>query len=387
MKTIDIMEDVIEIRRNLHKHPELSTKEFQTQKIIMKYLDEYGIRYDITTVTGVVGYINKGKEGPCIALRADIDALPIQEQNKTDYTSVNDGVMHACGHDAHTSILLGVGRILNERKDELQGSVKLIFQPDEEQSGGAKRVVQEGFLDDVDYVLGLHVMPYLEVGDIEVRDGALCAETGTLRIEIQGKGTHAAYPEKGIDSIVVASHLITEIQSIFTRNISPLEQTVLSFGKIYGGVKSNIIADKVVVEGTLRTLNKEIRQTIIKRIQEVCRGVGISQRATITPYFSQGYPPLINDVFVNQHIVDNASKMESIQTIHVKEHPSMGGEDFGYYQEKAKGAFFHVGCGNKQKNIQSHLHTETFDIDEECLQIGIELQVLNVFSLLNGEIK
>ncbi len=387
MNINNIIDQIVNFRRILHQYPELSKEEFHTQTLIIDELKKHHIEYDVTTKTGVVGYINKYKKGPCIALRADIDALPIQEKNILPYQSQNDGVMHACGHDAHTAILLGVAMILNNMKEQLNGSVKLIFQPDEEVSGGAKRVVEEGFLDDVDYILGLHVMPYLVVGEIEVKEGPLCAEAGTLKITVQGTGTHAAYPEQGVDAIVTSAYLISELQSIFTRNISPLEQSVLSFGKIYGGTKTNIIADTVIIEGTLRTLTKDIRTKIINRITDICNGLGIAHNATITPIFHQGYPPVINDSFLTKVITNNASKMVSITEIKHKEHPSMGGEDFGYYQEKAKGAFFHLGCGNKKKGITSFLHTDTFNIDEDCLQIGIELQVNNVLSLLNGDNK
>lgn len=384
MKVEEISDRIVKFRRELHKYPELSTKEFNTQKRIIRELEALGIDYDITSNTGVIGYINKDKEGKCVALRADIDALSIEEVNDVDYKSQHPGVMHACGHDAHAAILLGVGMILHNMKNELNGSVKLIFQPDEEMSGGARRVVEEGFLDDVDYVLGLHVQPYLEAGEIEVKEGPFNAETGTVVIEVNGKGAHAAYPEKGIDSVVVAAHLITEIQSIFTRSLSPLEQSVLTFGKIYGGTKSNIIADKVTIEGTLRTLNKRLRENVCTRISDVCKGVGISHNAEIVPTFYKGYPPLINDSKLIHMITDNAREMALVSNILVKEFPSMGGEDFGYYQEKAIGAFFHLGCGNKDKNITAGLHTNTFDIDEKCLSIGIELQVKNVLSLINN---
>jgi amidohydrolase len=380
-----IKETIIQFRRHLHMHPELSTKEHHTQQTIITALKEYQIPYEITAETGVIGYINKGKDGGCIALRADIDALPIEEKNDVSYKSQNNGVMHACGHDAHTAILLGVGMILEGMKDQLNGSVKLIFQPDEEVSGGARRVVQEGLLDDVNYILGLHVMPYLEVGEIEVKEGPFNAETGTVHIEVKGQGAHAAYPDQGVDSIVVMAHVINELQTIFTRNISPLEQSVLSFGTIHGGSKSNIIADRVTIEGTLRTLDKDLRKRIIARIKDVCTGVGISHNATITPTFHVGYPPLVNDPKLVQLITANAEEMESITRVLWKEHPSLGGEDFGYYQEKANGVFFHLGCGNKSLGITSNLHTDTFDIDEDCLSIGVELQVRNVLSLLNGD--
>lgn len=382
-KTIE--KQMIHFRRELHQFPELSSKEYNTQKRIIEMLEEHNIEYDITDKTGVIGYINKSSKGTTVAIRADIDALPITEQNDVDYKSKNDGVMHACGHDVHTTILMGTGILLNNIKGEIKGTVKLIFQPDEEVSGGARRIVQEGFLEDVDYVLGLHVQPYIEVGEIEVKKGHFNAETGGVKIEISGKSAHAAYPERGIDSIVVASQLINHLQSIFTRDLSPLTQSVLTFGKIYGGTKSNIVADKVTIEGTLRTLEIETREKITNRIKEVCEGMSISTGSIITPNFYKGYPSLYNDENLVDIITNNASQLESIKKVNIKKHPSLGGEDFGYYQEKATGAFFHLGCGNTKENIISSLHTETFNIDENCIAIGIDLQVMNVLSILNGK--
>lgn len=384
MKINEISKRMIEFRRELHSNPELSREEYLTQKRIIELLSFYKIEFDVTATTGVVGYINKGHKGRTVALRADIDALPIHEKNDCSYKSKTPGVMHACGHDAHTAILMGTAIFLKSMESEINGSIKLIFQPDEEATSGASRVVEEGFLDDVDYVLGLHVQPYMDVGEIEIKKGAFNAETGNVLIDVYGKSSHAAYPEKGVDSIVVAATLITQLQSIFTRSLSPLTQAVLTFGTIEGGVKTNIVAEKVTIEGTLRTLDKETRTFIKKRIEEICEGVGVAYNAKIIPTFYNGEPPLINDDDLIDMIEENAKKLTSVHKINIKKHPSMGGEDFGYYQEKAVGAFYHLGCGNKKRGITSSLHTDTFDIDEDCIEVGIEMQVMNVLSLING---
>ena len=242
----EIEEEIITYRRYFHMHPELSKKEFNTQKKIMEILDSYNISYTAAATTGVVAMIGESNKGKCVALRADIDALPITEMNEVSYKSQHEGVMHACGHDAHTAILLGTAIILKKLESSLKGTIKLIFQPDEEVSAGAKRIVNEGHLENpkVDYVLGLHVMPYLRVGEIEIKHGKLNATTGGVTLRVFGKASHAAYPNTGVDAIVVSANVITALQSIVSRNVSPLNQVVLTFGTIKGGVKSNVISNE-----------------------------------------------------------------------------------------------------------------------------------------------
>ena len=381
---VENLEDkIIEYRRYLHRHPELSKKEFKTQTFIKKILDENNITYDVGATTGVIGYINKNKRGKCVGLRADIDALPIYEENNMEYKSKNDGVMHACGHDAHTAILLGVGIALNKIKEEINGCVKLIFQPDEEVSSGAKVLIKEGVMDNpkIDYILGLHVMPYLEVGEIEVKNGTLNASSSKVEINVYGKSAHAAYPNMGVDTILVASSIVMNLQSVISRNISPLDQAVLSFGTIEGGIKTNIIPNHVKIKGTLRTVNNESRELIKNRINKIVKNTALAYNAKAECFINDGYPHLINNINVNKHIIENAKNMDNIKLLY-KELPSMGAEDFGYYQKHALGAFFHLGAGNKSIGIISGLHTSTFNIDERCLKIGVELQVRNVISLL-----
>lgn len=380
--------DVIQFRRHLHMYPELSKEEFNTSIYIKSILDKHQIPYETGANTGVVAYINKHSSGRCVALRADTDALPITEMNDVSYKSQNEGVMHACGHDAHTAILLGVAIILNEIKDQFDGCVKLFFQPDEEVSSGARRLVNEGFMQNpkVDFVLGLHVMPHITTGTIEMRDGPLNASSGTVEIEVLGKSAHAAYPHLGIDSIVVASNIVMNLQTLVTRHLDPMKQAVLSFGTIEGGVKTNIISEKVIIKGTLRTLTTKTRNQLINRIEEICEHTAKAYGASANCVFSEGYPPLINDNRINRHIRTNAETMPDINTILIKKHPSMGAEDFGYYQEDAIGAFYHLGCKRPSDENPSGLHTPTFDIDESCLKIGVELQIRNTLSLITNGI-
>ena len=384
----EIYDEIVHIRRDFHMYPELSQNEFRTQKKIEEYLNLWGIENYKIAESGVVGIIRGKKPGRTVGVRGDIDALPICEKNSTCYCSLNPAVMHACGHDAHASILLGVGKIMKEIIDTDEnfcGNVKLFFQPAEETIGGGKRMVQEGCMINptVDYVIGLHVMPYIEAGMVELKYGKLNASTDTIKIRITGKSAHGAYPDNGIDAIVIAGNVITALQTIASRNISPLNSIVVSLGKISGGVKENVIADEVKITGTLRALDDKTRSYTKARIEEIVANTAIAHGGKGSVEFTEGYQALINNDEVVDVIKENAIKILGAQNIVYKEFPSLGAEDFSYFSDVAKGAFFHLGCGNSEKGITSHLHTEDFDIDEECLKTGIRLQVENVLTLLN----
>ncbi|NLJ57962.1 MAG: amidohydrolase [Tissierellia bacterium] len=388
-KRIDeIFNELVEIRRDFHKNPELSQQEFRTQAKIIEYLNKWGIENYISAETGVVGIIRGKKPGNTVAIRGDIDALPIEEKNTTVYASVNPGVMHACGHDAHGTIVLGVGKIIKELADSeesINGNVKLFFQPAEETVGGAKRMVKEGCMENpkVDYVLGLHVMPYLDTGKLELKYGKLNAATDTIKIVLQGKSAHGAYPDSGVDAIMIAGHVITGLQTIVSRNISPLNSVVISLGKITGGVKSNVIADQVKIVGTLRTLDSQTRLYAKERIESIVKQTAVAYGGEGRVTFKEGYQALINNDELVTIIKENAEKVLGMENVEYKEFPSLGAEDFSYFADVAKGAFFHLGCGNSEKGITSPIHTETFDIDEGCLKVGVKLQVKNVLTLLN----
>ncbi|MGD9568827.1 MAG: M20 family metallopeptidase [Sedimentibacter sp.] len=383
----EIYQELVHIRRDFHKNPELSQNEFRTQKKIQNYLNEWNIENYMCAETGIVGIIRGKKPGKTIGLRGDIDALPIDEKNNVSYCSINPGVMHACGHDAHTTILLGVGKIIKELSDSensIEGNVKLFFQPAEETIGGGKRMVQEGCMENpkVDYVLGLHVMPYIDAGKVELKYGKLNASTDSIKITLKGKQAHGAYPDKGIDSIAMAGNVITTLQTIVSRNISPLNSVVISLGKISGGIKDNVIADEVKISGTLRALDDDTRSYAKKRITDIVENTAIAFGGEGTAHFHDGYEALINNDEVVDVIRDNAEKLLGKENIVFKEFPSLGAEDFSYFSDVAKGGFFHLGCGNSSKGMTSPIHTECFDIDEECLKVGVVLQVNNVLSLL-----
>ncbi len=387
-KVQEIFDELINIRRDFHMNPELSQQEFRTRKKIQEYLNEWGIENYICAETGVVGLIKGKNKGKTIGVRADIDALPIHEKNAYSYCSVNEGVMHACGHDAHTTILLGIAKIMKEMADteeSFNGNVKLFFQPAEETIGGAKRMVKEGCMlnPTVDYVLGLHVMPYIDAGMVELKYGKLNASTDTINITLKGKSAHGAYPDKGVDAIAMAGNIITSLQTIVSRNISPLNSVVISLGRISGGVKDNVIADEVIITGTLRSLDEDTRNYVKKRISEIVKYTAAGFGGEGLVDFYDGYQALINNDEVVDVVKENAEKLLGKENVVFKEFPSLGAEDFSYFSDEASGAFFHLGCGNKEKGITSLIHTETFDIDEECLKVGVILQVENIMTLLN----
>ena len=369
---------LIDVRRDLHKTPELGLEEFLTKEKIIKYLEEIGIDYiTYPDHTGVMAYINKNAKNT-VAIRADIDALPIVETNNKSYKSIHSGKMHACGHDAHTAILLGSCKVLYDMRDELDVNVKFLFQPAEETVGGAKLLIKDGCMENpkVDYTIGLHVMPHINTGMVELQYGSMNASTDTVSITIEGKQGHGAYPHQGVDAIVAAGHVICALQSIVSRNIDPVDSVVLSLGVI----KENVICPKVTIGGTLRTLNPDTRRYTKERIKEIvdftCKGLGAKGSVDI----EEGYAPLVNDNFVVDIVKENAINLLGKDNVVFRKHPSLGAEDFSFFLEHSKGAFYHLGCRNEEKNILSPLHTADFDIDEDCLEIGVMLHVLNTLS-------
>lgn len=378
----DIKEWLINVRRDLHKTPELSTQEYITKIKIVKYLNEIGIDYiEFEKHYGVMAYILNKNAKKTIAIRADIDGLPINELNDTEYKSVNKGKMHACGHDAHTAILLGACKVLYGIRDMLNVNVKFLFQPAEEDMGGARFLIKDKCLESpkVDYIFGLHVQPHIDTSFIETKYNTLNASADTIKITIKGKQSHGAYPDEGVDAIVAASQVVVGLQSIISRNISPCNLAVLTIGKIKGGYAQNIICENVELNGTLRALNKQTRNFMIKRIEEIVEK--ISQAFGCTGELeieSGGYPPVINDKNAVDIVIESVKTLFGKDKLIMRQNPSLGGEDFSFYTENCKGAFFHLGCKNESKNIVHPLHTAKFDIDEDCLPIGVMMHVMNV---------
>ena len=375
-KSAAIKDEVIAIRRYLHQHPELSFDEHHTSKYVCSKLDEYGIEYKTGMVkTGIVATISgKNPDKKLIALRADLDALPIQEDNPVDYKSVNQGVMHACGHDVHTASLLGTAKILNELKDEFEGAVRLIFQPGEERlPGGASLMIKEGVLKNPEPagIVGQHVYPNLDAGKVGFRGGMYMASADEIYVTVHGEGGHAALPHFNIDPIIITAHILTALQQLVSRAACPTIPTVLSFGKIIGDGATNVIPDKVELEGTFRTMDEEWRAVAHQKMKKMAEDIATSMGGSCDFRIEKGYPYLVND-----EAMTNVAKTSAIAYLG-KENVidldlRMTAEDFSYYSQLIPACFYRLGT-RKPNGETLGLHTSTFDIDENALETGIGL--------------
>jgi len=378
--TKEISPWLIEVRRDFHMYPELGMEEFRTQEKICEYLDDFKISYKKIVKTGVIGEIIPKNAKKIIALRADIDALPILEKNDVPYRSKIDGKMHACGHDAHTAILLGVAKILGDKKElleELKLGVRFIFQPAEETVGGAKPMIEEGVLEGVDRVFGLHVSTLLETGTMQYKYDQMNASSDSIEIEVKGKSCHGAYPGNGVDAIVITAQLITALQSVVSR-MDARESAVLTIGTIHGGDTFNVISNSVKLTGTLRTLNPNIRKDILEKIRNLVEILPQSMGGEGILDSVPGYCALINENSMVEFVKNNGIDILGEDGVLEKQLPNMGVEDFSYYLENVKGAFFYLGARNSEKGIIAPAHNEYFDIDEEALHLGVAIQILNV---------
>jgi len=371
-----IYSSVIDNRRHLHAHPELSFCEYKTSAFIKEQLNHLGIDWTPMAGTGVLGVINgEKKSDKVVALRADMDALPIQEENRIDYSSQNKGVMHACGHDVHVSSLLGTAQILQRIKNKFGGTVKLIFQPGEEKiPGGASLMIQEGVLENPKptVVIGQHVMPSIESGKIGLRKGKFMASMDEIRVTVHGKGGHAAQPNVNIDPVLISSHIIIALQQIVSRMANPSLPTVLSFGKVIANGGINIIPNEVYMEGTFRTLDENWRNDAHIRMKKMAESFAESMGGHCDFNISRGYPFLVNNEKLSSQISDAAGKYLGNDNI-IDQEIWMAAEDFAYYSQATDSCFYLLGTGNPQKNTGSSLHSPTFDIDEEALVISTGL--------------
>lgn len=376
---------LVSVRRHLHQYPELSEQEWQTQTYIMDHLRALNIPHQKSAQTGVIALLEGKEKGPVIGLRADIDALPMKDEIKAPYHSTKEGICHACGHDAHTAIALGVLKFFAENPALLKGSLKVFFQPAEETVGGAQRMVLEGGMENpkVDYMIGKHVMPYLDAGHVEIKYGKLNAASSEIKIVVKGRASHGAYPEKGIDAILVSAALIQAIQSLIARNLSPLESGVITLGTIHGGTKQNTLCDEVTLSGTLRAASPQVDALLKERLSILVPTLCASFGAIGEISFEEGYHALINDDEVVATMERTFKEVLGPSFVHQKELPSMGVEDFSFFLEQAKGAFYHLGCGNQQKGITAPTHATTFDIDESCLWLGVFLDVSLMLQWMN----
>ncbi len=365
--------EVVAIRRYIHANPELSFQETNTAAFICRKLDEYGIPYQSGIAkTGIVGLIEGKRKDKVIALRADMDALPITELNDVPYKSKNEGVMHACGHDAHIAVLLGAARILNEMKEYLDGTVKLIFQPSEESfPGGAKAMIEEGVLHnpEVAHVIGEHVLPTLDAGKIGFRPGMYMASTDEIYITVFGKGGHGATPDLNIDPVVIASHILISLQQIVSRQANPTIPTVLSFGRVIADGRTNIIPDKVIMEGTLRTFDENWRKKAHQKIEEIATNTAQAFGGKCEIHIAHGYPFVENHPNLTARLKRYAIEFLGPRKV-VDLDMRMTAEDFAYFTQALPSVFYRLGTKTKKKEV-TNLHTAQFDIDEESLHIGM----------------
>lgn len=369
----DSKKALINWRRTLHKNPELSFQEYETSAFIQQELAAMDIPFRVLAETGIVAHVGSGER--CVALRADIDALPIHEEADVPFASQNPGVMHACGHDAHTAMLLGAAQILKKREASLGGVVKLIFQPGEEKvPGGASMMIREGVLENPtpEVIFGQHVNPAAPVGNASFVAGRMMASADELYWTIQGKSGHAAQPDTAIDPIVVAAHLITQLQTIVSRTLNPFEPGVLSVTSIHGGTVTNIIPDTVEMKGTLRSMNLEWRERAIANIENYSRTLAATMGATCDVTVLRGYPPLINDEAATAFARDAASSLLGEGSVTPFE-PKMWGEDFAFYAQTIPACFWMLGIRSPERDETPGLHNCKFVIDEEALPIGTAL--------------
>ncbi len=366
--------ELVKIRRHIHEHPELSYQEYETMAYVSSILKEHGIPHKTGVAgTGVVGLIEGKGKGPVVALRADMDALPIEEQNDVPYKSKNPGVMHACGHDSHTTVLLGAAILLNSFRETFSGTVKLIFQPGEEKNpGGASLMVKAGVMENpkVDMIFGLHSDPRYRPGEIGYRYGAMMAEPDEISITIKGKSGHGASPHLAVDPIVIAAEVILGLQKIPSRMVDPTEKIVVTIGKIEGGHTTNVIPDEVHMLGTVRTLNPELTPKIPPMMEQIIKGITEAYGASYEFKYDFGYPVVLNDTRATDILVEAGKEFLGEENVKEVPKPSMGGEDFSFYLQKAPGSFYRLGTGNPEKGITEFWHNSRYNIDEDALPVG-----------------
>ncbi|WP_461206789.1 M20 family metallopeptidase [Clostridium sp. DL1XJH146] len=372
---------VIDLRRNFHKFPEESLKEFKTSEEIKKELDKIGIPYKCVAETGIIAEIKGSKDGKTVALRADIDGLSVTELNECDYKSQNEGFMHACGHDCHISMLLGAAMILNEIKDDINGSVRLIFQPAEEVGKGAKKVIQSGAIEGVDGVFGIHIWSDIECGSVCAQAGPLMASADLFTIKVEGKGGHGSAPHQGIDAVVASAAITMNLQSIVSRELNPLETAVVSVGSIKAGSRFNVIASEGVLEGTTRCFNNDIRNKFPEIIERVAKDTASAFRANASINYISGTSVVIND--------DECSKIAKIATEKIGANAITiekitGAEDFAEYMSIVPGVLCFVGCRNKDKGACYPQHHPKYTVDEDSLEIGSALYAQYAYDFLNN---
>ncbi|KSU84598.1 amidohydrolase [Fictibacillus enclensis] len=381
----EVRESVVNWRRHLHEHPELSFEEVNTSNFVYDVLKSFGtIELSRPTKTSVVGRIIGSRPGKVLAIRADMDALPIHEEVESEFSSVNPGVMHACGHDGHTAMLLGAASVFSQLKNEIQGEIRFLFQHGEELfPGGAEEMVAAGVMDGVDTVIGAHLWAPLEIGKIGIVYGAMMAAPDTFTITVKGKGGHAALPHQTVDSIAVASQVVTNLQHIVSRNTDPLDQLVLSVTKFIGGTTHNVIPGSVDIMGTVRSFDASLRESVPATMERVIKGITEAHGAGYEFGYEFGYRPVINDQQVTAVMEETVKELYGEEAVD-RMKPNMGGEDFSAFQQKAAGAFIYIGAGNEEKEAVYPHHHAKFSIDEDALEKGVRIFAHAAVKLLNS---
>lgn len=373
---LPLRDQVIAWRRHLHRQPELSFNEVETAQFVHDTLAGFGgLEITRPTATSVVARLVTGRPGPVLAMRADMDALAITEETGLPFASVNTGVMHACGHDGHTSMLLGAVRELVGMRDALRGELRFIFQHAEEISpGGAEEMVQRGVMEGVDRIIGTHLWASLEVGKVGVIEGAAMAAPDTFWITVRGKGGHAAIPQQTVDAIAIGAQVVTNLQQIVSRAMDPLDSVVLSITQFHAGTTHNVIPETVEMNGTVRSFDAELRTRVPQLMERIIKGVTEAHGATYEFTYERGYRPVINDVEVTREM---AAVVEAVcgPDVLVTLRPTMGGEDFSAFLQKAPGSFYFIGAGSEEKGIVHPHHHPKFDIDERALETGVKIFV------------
>ena len=375
------LQHMINLRETIHMYPEDGFSEFTTSKIIIEELEKLGIKVQKNVAkTGVVGLIEGKYPGKTVLLRADMDALKIQEQADVEYKSKIDGMMHACGHDGHVAGLLGAAMILNELKDNLHGNVKLVFQPAEERDGGALPMIEEGVLENpkVDAAFAAHLWGYLNEGEVHLKEGPMMASPDIFNINVIGKGGHGAVPQESIDPIVITCQIVNSLQTIVSRKINPLDPVVITCGRIQGGDCHNVIPNEVELEGTIRTFNVETRNWVPKVMEDLIRGITTSQGAAYEFKYEPKYPALINDKYMTSFAKESLKKVVGEENVFDLKEPNMGGEDFAYFAQKVPSAFIFVGIANNKSEPVIH-HNPYFKWDSK--NVGILAQSLSQIAI------
>ena len=373
---------VINLRREFHKNPEASFKEFNTSKRIKEELDKMNIEYVSCASTGVIATIKGNHPGKTIALRADMDALSVQELNTCEYKSQVENMMHACGHDGHTSMLLGAAKVLNEKRDKIHGTVKLFFQPAEEIGEGAKAMIAEGAMEDVDSVFGIHLWSGIDVGKISVEEGPRMASADWFEIKVNGRGGHGSAPHECVDALVVASSIVMNLQSIVSRQVNPLEPLVLTVGKLTSGTRFNVIAETATMEGTTRCFNPKLREKLPEMMEKIINKIADAYGANASLEYKFLLSPTINHKESSALAEKVASEIVGDENV-INFEKVTGGEDFSFFLEKAPGALAFVGCRNESKGVSYAHHHGNFDIDEDALEIGTKLYIQYALNYLN----